>query len=210
MKFLDRLFGRNRENPYDAFWKWFQASSDELHAVPFAPYSPDDIRWELDRQLSRIHKDLTFEFGPDIDGVREFILSAEGTKDAFPSVQILAGSAPDLPGWKVIAFRPAAGWDLTFSLLGMRMSADDLWFESDVYDGKADVVIYIRKSLMDENYDTAGRLFFLILDHGLGEYIVATRIGYIDLQPLPDEPLPSEIRPISELSVIVNELSNQD
>lgn len=210
MKFLDRLFGRNHEDPYDAFWKWFQANSDELRAVPFAPYSPDDIRWELDRQLSRIHKDLIFEFGPDIDGVHEFILSAEGIKDAFSSVQILVGSAPDLPGWKVTAFRPSAGWDLTFSLHGMRMSADDLWFESDVYDGKADVVIYIRKSLINEDYDTAGRLFFLILDHGLGEYIVATRIGYIDLQPLPDEPLPSEIKPISELSVIVNELSNQD
>jgi hypothetical protein len=60
---------------------------------------------ELASELQKVHRELSFEFGP-LQPKREFVISASGIKSAFPAVVSLAKGAPDLERWQITAFRP--------------------------------------------------------------------------------------------------------
>ena len=86
-----------------AFWNWFLRNDDDLMHFERDRESIFDT---LASELQKVHPDLTFEFGPEEDGCREFVISAGGIKKAFPAVRSLVAAAPELSGWKVTAFRP--------------------------------------------------------------------------------------------------------
>ena len=203
MSLLDKLLDRKPEDPNETFWKWFQTNSNELRKVVTCKEKICDM---LLKQLHKVHKDLTFAFGPETDGRREFVISADGIRDAFPAVQTLARESPYVAGWKIIAFRPAVGWDAAVKLDEISIGANDVWFKSELNEMKIDVILYIKKHLLEINKEAIMQAVFLLLDYGLGEYIIETRIGSLDLQPLPDEPLPSSIKPLPELTTVTNKL----
>lgn len=203
MSLLDKLLDRKPEDPNEAFWKWFQANSAELRKVTTGKEKICDL---LLRQMRKVHKGLTFAFGPETDGRREFVISADGIRDAFPAVQTLARESPYLAGWKIIAFRPAVGWGMNIKIGEIEIGADDIRFTSKPNDIKIDLMLYIKGNLLEIDRNAIMQAVFLLLDHGLGEYIIETRIGHIDVQPFPDEPLPSAIRPLPELTEIANRL----
>lgn len=203
MSLLDKLIDRKPEDPNESFWKWFQDNSNELRKVTTCK---EKICDQLQKQMHKINKNITYAFGPEKDGRREFIISANGIRDAFQSVQTLARSSPYIAGWKIIAFRPAVGWGYAVKINEIKISADDIWFSSEINETKIDLKLYARKSLIDIGRESIMQAVFLLLDYGLGEYIIETRIGSLDLQPLPDEPLPSNIKSLVELTKIVNRL----
>jgi len=81
------------QKPEGRFWNWFQAHDSALFAVKTGS---EPICGELSEELHRVHSALTFEFGPVDSGRREFVLSADGIKDAFPAVLALGRTAPAL------------------------------------------------------------------------------------------------------------------
>jgi hypothetical protein len=203
MSLLDKLLDRKPEDPNEGFWKWFQANSADLRKVTTCNEKVCDL---LLKQMRKVHKDLTFAFGPEKDGRREFVISADGIRDAFQAVQTLARSSPYMAGWKIVAFRPAVGWDAEVVIDKISIGADDIWFRHELSDMKINLMLYIRKHLMDIERSSVMQAVFLLLDHGLGEYVIETRIGHLDLHPLPDEPLPPDIRPLPELTSVANRL----
>ena len=94
---------RKKKSPEARFWTWFEKNQDMLFS-----FERDTERTfnKLAGKMSKVHGDLTFEFGPDRDGVREFVISAGGMLDAFPTVELLHDSAPDLKRWMFTKFRP--------------------------------------------------------------------------------------------------------
>src|ERR1700692_1741982 len=92
-----------KDTPEQAFWKWFQSNESSLFAFE------KDQEHTFDRLGAEVHKlnpSLTFECGPKENGRREFVISADGIREAFPEVEALYASAPSLPRWKFIKFRP--------------------------------------------------------------------------------------------------------
>ena len=86
-----------------AFWKWFVRNE----AMLFDFEKDQEKTFHLlATELQKIHSSLTFEFGPKINSIRDFVISADGIRAAFPAVIELAGAAPTLERWRVIAFRP--------------------------------------------------------------------------------------------------------
>jgi hypothetical protein len=71
---------------YQKFWKCFNANEDEVFN-----FEADQERVfdKLAAQLQRVHSSLTFEFSSVTDGMREFVISAGGLKEAFPEVVAL-------------------------------------------------------------------------------------------------------------------------
>lgn len=105
------------------FWRWFQANSARL----FAFESDQEVTFhDLTVELHRVNSNLTFEFGPVENGRREFIVSAGGIQAAFPAVRSLVASAPALPAWTVIPFRPPKSLDLRLAIGGLELGVDDL------------------------------------------------------------------------------------
>src|SRR5580698_4047505 len=91
---------------HQAFWKWFTE-----HEVEFLDFEADheiEREWLFDilqTQLKQVHSGLTFEFGPK-GQTREFIISADGIKSAFPFVSALVAAAPKFERWQISGFRP--------------------------------------------------------------------------------------------------------
>jgi hypothetical protein len=161
-----------------AFWRWFQANETRLFDFE---RDQDRIFDELQTQLHRIQPSLTFEFGPKQEGKREFVISADGIKDAFPAVVGLADAAPPLPRWKITKFRPRRGFQSPVTLNGLRISPEQLQFTIEPDGDKAGITLFIEGYNLREHEKYAG-VVYLMLDQALGEYDVETKVGFIELK----------------------------
>ena len=155
---------------------------------------------QLDHQLKRVAQGLTFEFGPESDGRREFIISADGDKRFFPAVRRLAACAPHFQEWIIIPFRPPKDLQNYRSVRidDIHLSVDDVWFSYVESDAKIDLEMFIR-DLNAANREDLGAAAFLLLDIALGEYVVETRVGGIAWHPLPAEPHAEGLLPLERI-----------
>ena len=85
-----------RGTPEQEFWRWFEKNDASLFDFEKDQKAVFD---RLTTAMHRVHPSLTFEFGPKQGDSREFVISADGIKDAFPKVISLHAAAPKLPRW---------------------------------------------------------------------------------------------------------------
>ena len=171
------LAGRAHASPETDFWKWFQTNEASLYDFERDPEVTFD---QLTAEMHKVDSSLTFEFGPKQNGQREFVISADGIRAAFPKVESLASSAPELPRWKVIKFRPRREpADIQYN--GITVKANSV--SVDIYPDseKADLRIFIAGYSAVER-KTFRAIAYLFLDQALGEVDVETRVGGIDVQ----------------------------
>lgn len=169
--------------PEQNFWKWFQ----ENEAVLF-DFEKDQERMfdKLLTQMHRVQPNLTFEFGPKENGRREFIISADGIKEAFPKVESLYASAPALPRWKFVKFRPRREpFDISYA--GVNVVAKSVRVDAERQGQKADVTVFVPNYSKAQNRAYSA-IVFLLLDQALGEYDVETRVGAIEIEDLAEAP----------------------
>jgi hypothetical protein len=193
------LFGTT---PEQKFWTWFEKNEARLFTFEKDQEATFD---DLGNALHAVHKSLTFEFGPIQDGKREFVISADGIKEAFPKVRSLYGSAPNLRRWTWIAFRPRRV-PMDIEYLGLKVVATDVRVligkpkEGD----RIPLMVLFPGYLPSEEKKYKG-IAFLLLDGALGEYDVETHIGYIGAGGL-DHPSIDHAYTLNELSKRIDEL----
>src|SRR6266851_340996 len=163
--------------PEQAFWNWFQKNDDDLF-----DFEKDRERI-FDRLSTEIHKvdpNLTFEFGPKENGRREFTISADGIRKAFPAVEKLYDAAPPLPRWKLQKFRQRREpSDISFR--GIKVTASSVTVELRKTGEKVNLELFIP-GYTETNRETYLSITFLLLDQALGEYDVETRVGEISVK----------------------------
>jgi hypothetical protein len=198
-----RLFTKSpAETPEARFWRWFQEHETRLFAferdqkATFA---------RLGKALDKVHGDLTFEFGPVHDGVREFVISAAGIKAAFPAVIALAAAAPPLPRWRITPFRPRRTVisDLKFGDKLLRSA--QIAFVAEPDGDKVGLRIFIQgfAPTAEHHYEQMG---YLMLDEAIGEYDMETKVGFVEFWPLREPRIPA-LRPLEELGHAIDQLS---
>ena len=169
--------------PEQEFWKWFQAHEAMLFDLE---KNREAVFDQLAAEMHKVNPDLTFEFGPRDQNCREFIISADGIKEAFPKVEALFAAAPSLPRWKFIKFRPRRKpFDISYA--GITVKAKSVLVRLSRAGQKANVTVYLPdyKQNADDKYMT---ITFLLLDQALGEYDVEMYVGKIDIKSLSDAP----------------------
>lgn len=171
-----------RATPEESFWKWFQSNEDALFNFE------RDREATFDRLAAEMHKldpSLTFEFGPIEGGRREFVISADGIRDAFPEVEALYAAAPALPRWKFIKFRPRRSpHDINYGNVSVQASSVRVQMKKN---GQvADLTVFIPE-YTEENRKAYTTIAFLLLDGALGEYDVETRVGHIHVGASPHD-----------------------
>lgn len=171
----------------EQFWEWFSKNSIEVMAIRTGQ---EPIIQKLSAQLNRYHSGVTWEIGPG-----EFILSADGSKANIAPVKRLVAAAPKFDGIEVIAFRQGKPG------FALRMGDHQLDEESVRFVGRRngsvfDLVLFVD-GLTTANTDQIGNAIMILLDSTVGEYNVMTKIGMIDLQPLPLAP--QGHRPLADL-----------
>jgi len=170
----------NRKSSPQKFWKWFGDNEEQFFALDLENKAEREKVFDmLARQLQKIDRDLTFEFGPP-QPVREFILSAGGIKRAFPAVLSLSKAATPLARWKITAFRPRRDTRYTIQI-GDKL-VDPAQVEFILLDNgrRAALELFIPGMTDDVAFRQIG---YLLLDAALGEFDVETKIDGIDMLP---------------------------
>jgi len=164
-------------NAEQEFWDWFVGHEAELFDLdPRQGDQREKVFDELAAQLSKVHRELSFELGPN-SARREFVISGSGIRDAFPSVTSLVAAAPTLPRWQFTAFRPRRSPVNVVEYKGRRIDPKDVQFTL-LSNGKMPGVRLFITGYTEG--DAAMKVIgYLLLDEALGEYDVAARLGMI-------------------------------
>lgn len=185
--------------PEQDFWKWFQENETQLF-----DFKRDDegILNSLTLTIHHVDPGLTFEFGPNIDNHREFVISADGIRETFPKVIALYDAAPKLPRWTFIKFRPRREpMDIRYG--GISVRAKEILFTAHADGRKVGITLFIPGHT-GRNHETMMGIAFLMLDQALGEFDVATDVGVIDVTS--SAKAPSEAKAFKELPKMFNEI----
>ena len=167
-----------------AFWSWFienRARFDSFEA------GQEDTLDLLHGALLSYCEGLVFEISKPEQGVREFVVSADGLRELFPAVQRLCDAAPAIPGWKITAFRPRMSLDYLLEYEGREFDPGAIWCHPITDDGAFDLILYVP-SFKEEERSAIVNGCYILLDMALGESDVVTGIRYLDHLPLPDDP----------------------
>jgi hypothetical protein len=113
----------SNETKEQQFWAWFEQNEALLFG-----FEHDQELHQLKMALEEVSPDLTFEFGPPKDGIRDFVISAGGIRSAFAAVEALADAAPPLPRWNVIKFRPRRMPMLALTYASKTVKPEDVEF----------------------------------------------------------------------------------
>jgi hypothetical protein len=178
--------GRDEATPEKAFWKWFQNNENSLFDFE---KDQEQVFAKLSTEMHKLNPSLTFEFGPKVGGRREFVISADGIKEAFPEVEALYATAPSLSRWKFIKFRPRREPnDITYGGVSVKASSVSVLVKPN---GKmVDITVFIP-GYTQAAHKTYAAIAFLFLDEALGEYDVETRIGQVNIESASKTPAQS-------------------
>ena len=165
------------DNPEQRFWEWFQKNEESLYNFE---KDQDKVFDKLSKEMNKVNSDLTFEFSPvKENGKREFVISAGGIITAFPSVQALYATAPELKRWEFIKFRPRRVPINPINYANMSMDPADVHYKMFEDGEKVGIMLFLDGYNKDEHvtYATFGYLF---LDEALGEYEIETKVSFIE------------------------------
>ena len=172
--------------PEQDFWRWFQDNETSLF-----DFEKDRERTfdRLGAEMHKLNPSLTFEFGPKENGRREFVISADGIREAFPEVEALYAAAPSMPRWKFIKFRPRRKPnDISYEGVSVKAASVSILV---VPNGQlADITVFIP-GYTQAAHKTYAAIAFLFLDEALGEYDVETRVGQVNVDSVAKAPAQS-------------------
>jgi len=194
-----KAIGRSRKAAapavQDPFWAWFMEVIASLGADGL---DQDDIVARIDAEFSKVHPDLAFElWGPDGDMV-DFVISADGQTELFSEVLDVVRSAPRIPGWRVVAFRPRRSIRARVSAMGYQLSGDQIWYHAEPEDGRLRVSLFVE-DIDDDNWDILCATSCVLLDMALGEFDAATKIAALEHYPLNEETRTLAPKPLAQL-----------
>src|SRR5262249_15169107 len=121
-----RMFGpfRKKVTPAD-FWEWLRANTARLQSGLRA--RPEQVADEMGRAFKRSFPNLAWEVGPDESGPWTFCVSADGNRSLFPELIRAVRAAPEIPGWKVRAFRARGPLTSELEVGGRKLGYEDVW-----------------------------------------------------------------------------------
>lgn len=185
-----------------AFWPWLERHRHRLPTL----VRPDAPFWdEVLARLKTIDDGLWLEVSEDaVPG--EIVLTAGGDEALFDLVEAVAARAPAMPGWTVIALKPAMGFGGVTCWEGLVLDPKQLWFEP-LNNPKAPQVLGLRVAApghtpsADPNFRNG---LLTLLDTGLGERHAAARVHLVDVGPVPPDPDAAGYLPLVDLAAYLD------
>lgn len=135
------------------------------------------------------HPGIALELaGQDFDPVLELCVTAHGDIEAFPLVMALVRQAPSFERYRVEAFRARMDRaDFAIVMGDFTVNASDILIRQ--WPDGAYVGLEIRPAgnIPQDFADRAPELAFIMLDHVIGEYDLAVKVGAVEWTPAPPE-----------------------
>jgi len=196
-----RLFGQKSKE--EKFWDWFTKHEAQYYHEVNEEESREELFTSLTNELKKVSSEITFEFSPiQNDGIRVMCISAEGVKEFFPIVQNLMSKSPEINNWRFHAFRQRVpGDNYSIQIGDLSISYSDIYFRYGHEENKVNIELNIKDF---DNANKTKNAIYILLDGLLGEYDVATMIGWIDWVELEPEKVDS-LFPLIELRQIIDD-----
>ncbi len=168
----------------EQFWQALVQAQPELQQL--------EIRTAMERinQLLQPHyPKLAAELqGSDAAGVYTLIFTAHGATEHFEDVMRLTQSAPKLAMFKdIVAFRRRAEMnEFGIAMDNFQLSSKDILVSHYADAGRVGLKLWFAKPIPQDMHDHARNMSFILLDHVIGEYDFAIKIGPVEFAD--DEP----------------------
>jgi len=194
----------NASPQQDRFWQWFLNHGDRLRAAIYGKdaRARDAALEELRQATEQTEQPVLLEIGPSSSQVpHTLIVSADGNPERTDAVKDFAASAPFLPGWKVMAFRPRmpVNEDIEIGIEDERIGFDDIWFHVEPDDNGLNLSLYVR-GLTPDNERMRGLGASILAQHAVGERDVLTLLSGLHILPLPADPAAEGLHPFGDLA----------
>lgn len=168
-------------DPRTAFW---QAVSERLPSLAALP-ARERVE-ALNELLQPLFPELACEVAGEPPAFK-LVLTAHGAKEHFEDLMALAGASPRLPGVEVEAFRRRAGEGFGMRMNDFELASADLRVRHAPCDGLVALEIAFARPIPMDMRDHARHMSFIMLDHILGEYDFAVKVGPVDFVDADEE-----------------------
>lgn len=171
-----------KEKLYEFFWEYFSEVQNKLLNLEELPKNEvEKIFRNIQMRLMVIDRNLGFEISGKKDYRRDFIITANGLVDLFPTVRELIEKAPHFMVWSIFAFKQKIPYDFSIKIGSIDVNSHDIFFnitENVENKNLLDLEIYLKNNeKIPEN--RRREVIYQLLDGILGEEDVETFIGVI-------------------------------
>lgn len=177
------------------FWREFVDAQASLQAQPLRE-RVELANVLIERHLSGLALEMS---GDDGDAVMDLIVTAHGDTENFPLLMQVVAAAPALPHYRLRAFRERTTQpDFPIGMDGFELATSDVLVALEQDGGQAALEIRFGREIPNDYGDHARNMVFIMLDHVLGEYDFAVKVGAVDFVEEPGDPQVQWI-PLSQL-----------
>ena len=161
----------------EGFWQAFAYDERNLALLP-----EQEFVTKANNILVQYAPELALEL-EQADGslFKRLVISAHGNTEQFENAMALVRAAPSLPGYKVQAFRTRTlGSDFSMGMDGFELACSDVLVAHYDAGGVVGLELSFEKIIPQDMLDHARHMSFIMLDHVLGEWDFAVRVGPVD------------------------------
>ncbi|WP_411880685.1 DUF695 domain-containing protein [Polaromonas sp. YR568] len=161
----------------DSFWFRFREGETELIRKPVRE-QVEEINEVLDACLDGLALEMSANDGDDpID----MIATAHGAKERFPLLMDFVKRAPPLAHYRLSAFRTRTDEpDFPMRMGNFELATSDILIGHFADEGQVGIEVMFDRELPSDMQDHARNMAFIMLDHVLGEYDFAIKVGAVD------------------------------
>lgn len=178
-----------------AFWREFANQLNQLEKL-----EQNEFVERANALLQQHAPDLSVELeGRLAEAGTKLIITAHGNIEQFENAQAVVRHAPQFAVYAVEAFRNRTpDRQFTISMLGLALSCDDVLVALYDAGGVVGLELSLAKEFAADKLEQAQHMAFVLLDHTLGEWDFAVRVGPVNFVPV----APEGSQPLSLFSAI--------
>ncbi len=207
MSFLTTILKKKDEprKTYNDFWTWFQKNEKAFFKVIEKDGNIEKEFFDkISPKLGELKEGFFYLTGMLNDQTVELILTPDGNIKNIVFIEELVAAAPQIPGWKFTALKPALNIEnVLIDMSGFVFDKDTLSFyakEHPDYPDEIDIVI-VHKHFKEEDKSCISNGVYIFLDNFLGELQFASTID--NLMVIGDSETENEIIPIEKLKAFL-------
>lgn len=176
------------------FWKWFLKNEWKYKNLDHSSFITKIRLWQANKRVKKVHPLLSVYIGsaPGFQGTDYIYISCKCNPDGIPHVLSLTSRFPEdhTQSWKSVPFIPPADHidDLSIEFKEWTLYPKEISFEIqwDSISEKANIHFYIDSQHVHQPETMAAPLFYLLLE-AVGEEIIMSKVGLIDVLPFSKE-----------------------
>lgn len=161
----------------DIFWRGFLKDESELVRKPVRD-QVEEINEVLEASLEGLALEMSANDG---DQHIDMIATAHGAKDRFPLLMDFVKRAPPLKHYSLGAFRTRTEKpDFPIRMDDFELATSEVLIGHFADEGQVGIEVKFDRELPSDMQDHARNMAFIMLDHVLGEYDFAIKVGVVD------------------------------